>query len=408
MADGPIIFSNEEEEIEAVSNANLDNDSLNVLEKQQWRVLRYPQELGSSPDLKNYVVFYINVRERDTSAEYEKKIGTINLPKSQLTKQNRTVTTEAKDFKGLAGAAGAAVLGQFLGGSFLANVAAGFATSAVADNKTASEFAGKVFDSITQSVTGTSSNLQVVRLKKVIALHMNNKPSSSYQASYEDVDMGILSGILRQAGTGSDVLSKLGNIDTGSVSGFVKTSGEALAAGAAPLGALGFKNLREANILGTGSIGENISRSMAITTNPFKEQLFRNMGFRTFAFDYVFLPKSKNEALMVRNIVNTFKYYMHPGMNPANPYWLTYPAEFDISFHSYGQPNEYLHKISSCVLTNLDVDYGSDNDFMTFKPDGDESDVNGVTRSGYPTEITLKLQFTELEVLTRNRIGEGY
>jgi hypothetical protein len=189
----------------------------------------------------------------------------------------------------------------------------------------------------------------------------------------------------------------------------VKTKASAKAAfasGAPVLGALGHKNLREAEILGTGSIGENFSRALAVTTNPFKEQLFRNMGFRTFAFDYVFLPKSKNEALMVRNIVNTFKYYMHPGMNPSNPYWLTYPAEFDISFHSYGQPNEYLHKISSCVLTNLDVDFGSDNDFMTFKPDGE--DVNGVTRAGYPTEITLKLQFTELEVLTRNRVGDGY
>lgn len=402
MADGPIIFSDEAEEIKNVNEKNLKNDTL---DSDEWAVLRYPQELGSSPDLKNYVVFYINVRERDTSAEYEKKIGTINIPKAKLTKQNRTVTTEAKDFKGLAGAAGAAVLGQFLGGSFLANVAAGFGTAAIADNKTASDFAGKVFNSITESVTGASSNLQMVRLKKMIALHMNNKPSSSYQATYEDVDMGVLSGILRQTGTGSDIISKLGNINTSSFGSFMSSSGEALSAGAAPLGALGFKNLREVNILGTGSIGENISRSMAVTTNPFKEQLFRNMGFRTFAFDYVFLPKSKNEALMVRNIVNTFKYYMHPGMNPANPYWLTYPAEFDISFHSYGQPNEYLHKISSCVLTNLDVDFGSDNDFMTFKPD---EDANGVTRTGYPTEITLKLQFTELEVLTRNRVGEGY
>jgi hypothetical protein len=212
--------------------------------------------------------------------------------------------------------------------------------------------------------------------------------------------MGLLSGMIRQMGQGNDVFTQVGNITD------MASAKAAFASGAPVLGALGHKNLREAEILGTGSIGENLSRSLAVTTNPFKEQLFRSMGFRSFAFDYVFLPKSKNEALMVRNIVNTFKYYMHPGMNPSNPYWLTYPAEFDISFHSYGQPNEYLHKISSCVLTNLDVDFGSDNDFMTFKPDGE--DVNGVTRAGYPTEITLKLQFTELEVLTRNRVGDGY
>lgn len=398
MADGPIIFSNETEDIAGILEKNVRSDVLERFESDNWRVLRYPQELGSSPDLKNYVVFYINIRDRDASAEYERKIGTNTIPRKQLNKQNRTITTEAKDLAPIAVIAGTSAILGFLPPAVqvLTSVVAGAATTAIQKNEAASNFAGKVFDSITKAATGSSSNIQLVQLKKVIALHMNNKPSASYQATYEEVDMGILSGMLRQTSQNSDVLTKIDNMNLTDI----KSVGDAFASGVAPLAAMGHKNIREAQILGTGSIGENLSRSMAITTNPFKEQLFRNMGFRTFTFDYVFLPKSKNEALMVRDIVNTFKYYMHPGMNPANPYWLTYPAEFDIEFHSYGQPNEYLHKISSCVLTNLDVDFGSDNDFMTFKPD--------LKNKGVPTEITLKLQFTELEVLTRNRVGDGY
>ena len=407
MADGPIIFSNEEEEINNLGASNSDNTLFNYLEKDNWTILRYPQELGSSPDLKNYVVFYINVRERDLSGEYEKKIGGITTPQSKFTNQNRTVTTEARTLAPIAAAGGAAAILNSLPAGYreVAALSTGIAMGLGSGVKEIKEGSAAVFNTIVQSATGSSAKIQQVRLKKMIALHMNNKPRAEYNASYEDTDMGLLSGMIRQMGQGNDVFTQVGNITD------MASAKAALASGSQVLGALGHKNIREAEILGTGSIGENLSRALAVTTNPFKEQLFRGMGFRTFAFDYVFLPKSKNEALMVRNIVNTFKYYMHPGMNPSNPYWLTYPAEFDIEFHSYGLPNEYLHKISSCVLTNLDVDFGSDNDFMTFKPDANfADDVNATNpgRVGYPTEITLKLQFTELEVLTRNRVGDGY
>ncbi len=398
MADGPIIFSKEEDEISNLSAKNLNNDVLQNFESDNWRVLRYPQELGSSPDLKNYVVFYINVRERDLSAEYEKKIGTKDIPKAKITQQNRTVTTEASKLAPIALVAGSSAIINSLPEPYksIAALSTGVTIGFASTIKPIAEGTATVSNFLVNAATGSEPNIQVVQLKKIIALHMNNKPSASYQATYEDVDMGLLSGMIRQMNQGSDVFTQVGNITD------MASAKAAFASGSQILGALGHKNIREAEILGTGSIGENFSRALAITTNPFKEQLFRNMGFRTFAFDYVFLPKSKNEALMVKNIVNTFKYYMHPGMDPSNPYWLTYPAEFDIEFHSYGQPNEYLHKISSCVLTNLDVDFGSDNDFMTFKPDSDQK------RTGYPTEITLKLQFTELEVLTRNRVGDGY
>lgn len=396
MADGPIIFSNESENIRDIAKKNVNTDVLERFESDNWRVLRYPQELGSAPDLKNYVVFYINVRERDLSAEYEKKIGTKDIPKAKITQQNRTVTTEANKLTPIALTAGSLAILNSLPDN-VRNVAAlgtGVLIGGLSGVKEIAETTNAVFNTIVSAATGSAPNIQLVQLKKIIALHMNNKPSASYQATYEDVDMGILSGMIRQMGQGTDVFTQVGNITD------IASAKKALASGSPLLGALGHKNLREAEILGTGSIGENFSRALAVTTNPFKEQLFRNMGFRTFAFDYVFLPKSKKEALMVRDIVNTFKYYMHPGMDPSNPYWLTYPAEFDIEFHSYGTPNEYLHKISSCVLTNLDVDFGSDNDFMTFTPD--------LKNKGVPTEITLKLQFTELEVLTRNRVGDGY
>jgi len=56
-----------------------------------------------------------------------------------------------------------------------------------------------------------------------------------------------------------------------------------------------------------------------------------------------------------------------------------------------------LPKISDCALKDVKVTYG---------PDGFFNTVAGT--DGVPSEITMELNFTELEVLTANRIADGY
>ena len=56
--------------------------------------------------------------------------------------------------------------------------------------------------------------------------------------------------------------------------------------------------------------------------------------------------------------------------------------------------NTYFDKISTCVLKNMNVDYGGDI-FSSFD-------------DGIPVEINLTLQFQELELLTKERIAQGY
>ena len=56
--------------------------------------------------------------------------------------------------------------------------------------------------------------------------------------------------------------------------------------------------------------------------------------------------------------------------------------------------NDFYHKIATCVLTGVDVDY-SPNGVKSF---GD----------GSPTQITMALSFTETELMTKERIDQGY
>ena len=71
-----------------------------------------------------------------------------------------------------------------------------------------------------------------------------------------------------------------------------------------------------------------------------------------------------------------------------------YPSEFDIEYCFGSGQNQKLHKISSCVLTELNVNYSPNGVFSTF-PDG------------MPTQINMQMSFTELELLTKERIKAG-
>jgi hypothetical protein len=85
---------------------------------------------------------------------------------------------------------------------------------------------------------------------------------------------------------------------------------------------------------------------------------------------------------------------MHPEFKDANNFVYVYPSEFDIEYFINGSPNDNLNRISSCVLTEMNVNYSPNGVFSTF-PDGT------------PTQINLTLNFVELETLTKERIEAG-
>lgn len=367
-------------------------------------VLRYPLNIGND-GLRNYTVFYINVRNRDLT-ESERNIGYLEAPSSR-TKENRiraedeVVIRAQRGASTLASAAVGASFGKMLGDGIkgVAGAAAGAAIVGGIEGTT-----GVVNDLVFSGVDEKA--MQIVQLKKVIALPMMTRPSSTYKAGWVEFDTGIIGGLVASGAmsTAMDAFPNLfkslgGDNSNGSPADIMNgmKNDPALRAGVA---SLLYKKMTSADILGNGA-GEVIEKMTSRTTNPFKEQLFRSMGFRTFTFEYTFLPKTRREAMEVRQIIDTFKYYMHPGLTDKN-FFLTYPAEFNIRYFHDGLENTFLPKISTCVLTDLAEDYGSNSDFITFKPGADGKDA------GIPTEISLRLGFTELELLSKERIKDGY
>ena len=104
---------------------------------------------------------------------------------------------------------------------------------------------------------------------------------------------------------------------------------------------------------------------------------------------------------MVHDIVKAFKKHMSASFKEGNRSGKTLivPDTFNIEYMYNGGKNQYLHQISECVLETVDVSYGGDR-YKTFAA------VEG--KGAPPVETTLSLNFAELELISRERIEEGF
>ncbi len=140
-------------------------------------------------------------------------------------------------------------------------------------------------------------------------------------------------------------------------------------------------------------------RSLGQAFNPQLQVLFQQVNFRSFQFDFLFTPYSKEETETVNKIIKTFKFAAAPEIKKgsfgfAESLFVDVPYPFEIEFLYKGKANPYVHKIGRSVLENISVDYGP-NGWATFN-------------DGSPVQIRMSLQFTETVIVDKNRIGEGF
>ena len=82
---------------------------------------------------------------------------------------------------------------------------------------------------------------------------------------------------------------------------------------------------------------------------------------------------------------------MHPEFKSENAFLYIYPSEFDVTYYKGGTENLNIHRHTSCVLTEVNVNYTPNGVFSTFD-------------NGMPTQITLSLTFKELQLLSKETI----
>ena len=211
------------------------------------------------------------------------------------------------------------------------------------------------------------------RLKTAIALHIPNQLSIRYGVQWSEDDTSMLA-MANAAGT--EIMKA---VTSGGTNSNVTGVAQAVITNIA---------------LSKGPNAAGNSAALGLAANPKKEQVFKGVDFRTFSFDYQFFPRNEAEAKNVLNIIQEFKYHMHPEFKDANNFVYIYPSEFDIMYYSGGQENKALHRHTSCVLTEVNVNYTPNGMFTTFD-------------NGMPTQINLTLAFRELALLTKDKIKDG-
>ena len=127
---------------------------------------------------------------------------------------------------------------------------------------------------------------------------------------------------------------------------------------------------------------------------PRMELAFKGIPKREFSYDFKMIPKSREEAEQIQNIIASFKTNMLPEMVDGSARRQRIPSTFDIQYMYDGGENQSLHKISTCVLQSMNVTYGGDR-YKTYE-------------GGVPVETAISLSFKEMDLITAEKAAEGF
>lgn len=201
-----------------------------------------------------------------------------------------------------------------------------------------------------------------------------------------------LTDALGSAGTLVGGVAGAGNMAAGAAS---MDQEEMIRGKEAALSASATEAAKAVNLLGT-----HISDSMAQAfvgkaVNPNEELLYKGVNFRDFQFDFTFAPRNSKDAKAALGIIQAFKFHAAPELPGGDGgRYMIPPSDFDIEFHNAHGEMFQLGSIGRCVLSNINVNFGAAGQFAAFA-------------DGYPSHITMQLQFKEIDIVTKRQIKES-
>jgi len=350
---------------------------------------RYPQDLAqlstSGKNNKNHWVTF-TIRDVEPAA-----IGT--------TPTQTAITTSAGAAVALTTVAGAINIGV----AAINNVVNGGSGTGAAVGQTAALGAAAALTAFITSGTGLKVSPPISSTVSIISLYMPDTLTASYDANYEEMsltsDLGPLITTLRAIGSsGESILGSIKSSFGGSSGGNdISTNpnvSQALTGTAAAMGL----DLHGVDLSNLTTV---LQQGQGYALNPQLQMVYRGTGLRTFSLSFTMTPKSQEEALVVNNIVQQFRFYSAPSLGQTNgnvtqsttdAMFLIPPSIFNLQFFVNGQESTVLPKYGDCVLTNVEVNHAP-NGFSAFT-------------DGSMVQTQLNLSFKELNILTRDNFAD--
>ena len=343
------------------SNSQLGQLS-NLMGGSSSNILSYPLNVDSDPQQGHYVLFHINTRTN----------GKLITPKS-----GKNMNEAIDKLQNELGAEGLDDGGED-----------SIETQALANGGAKLTKPESAKGNLNRSIVLTK--LPTKRLEKSIALYMPPNVQVSYDVKYGDQEVGALAmsgaaaidAITSEGGT----RSKVSGVVEALLGAGMKEGIQAMATKSLETVAPGAKTLI------------NLSRGSVVT--PRMEMMFEGVGRRSFSYTFAFIPKSEQEALVVEDIIQHFKFYAMPKYsNPTTKREMDIPGTFDIEYMYKGNRNNFLNRVHTCFLQQVQVQYGADR-YTAY-----EETTGNRGRGNPPQKSQITLNFTELEVVSQDHIG---
>ena len=343
----------------------LDGDPL------RFGTYQFPKDVFENEQLGHYMIFYINQQDRskfkygsskyaeNSAADYgQYEVGLKAYSNRLKVKKNQTT-----------------------GPNLSRNEGSDFAMDLSTSERNSSALQGL------SSVRKTTR-----RIKDSIALYLPANVSDNTQAGYQDMQTGIL-------GVGlTDAIAAAGSFSEKDYAAIGKAAGKVTKEFSEEI----LKNIGGSFVealTGTEGAVPLANKVFGRAENPFVEVFFESMQVRSFTYNFNFAPRNEAETGEIQQIIQLFRYHMAPELQGKNSRYLTLPSEFDIHYmykagNGNSYENDFYNRIATCVLENVNTNY---------TPGGVKSFANGA-----PTNITMSLTFKETELLTKEKINQGY
>ena len=330
-----------------------------------FSTMSYPMDVQNNFQNGHYMLFYVNVQEK-TKYEYEK-----------------SDTIKINDYDGIKGESSKEARYQKLQK----------AKKSYKKNNNPTTTEDKVIgvdkrgnDIVKKGVSPLFNN--TTRISDSVALYLPSDIKETTAAAYTDAATGILG---YAAAVGIDIVNQDAE---GIARSLVASTGQILDKAAK-------KAVSELAEVVTGAEGTEqlINKAQGQADNPYMEVLFDAMQLRTFTYNFTMAPRNEEEAIEIQKIIQLFRFHMAPELRGNQSRFLGLPSQFDIHYmylskEGIASENNYYNRVATCVLQNCEVNY---------TPTGVKS-----FEDGGPTQTTMSLTFKETELLTKDRIAEGF
>ena len=143
------------------------------------------------------------------------------------------------------------------------------------------------------------------------------------------------------------------------------------------------------NALGANvTIGGLLSRSSGQVINQNLEMVFGGVTIRSFNFGWDLVPRSREEAYVVKSIIKNLKIHSAAKLDNDGMGFLNAPDIFRIGYYKGGKPHPFLNRFKTCALTNMSVNYTGSGTYATYD-------------DGTPVHMKLDISFKELNPIYR-------